>query len=74
MAKEIKNIQITVVSEEDSTTYEKAVVTYCVCSVDDSGLSKMKGKEMVLSGDDLTDAVALLAKAVTEAESDEGIS
>ena len=74
MAKILQNIVITIVSDDDAPTYDKVSITYTVCDATDTSLNTVKNKELVLSGQDLTDAQALFDLAKAEAESDEGIS
>lgn len=73
MAKIIKNISISLESEENSTTFSTCRVNYTVSSSEDSSLSKTASFVMSLVGADLVDAQALLALAVVDAEAAEGI-
>ena len=73
MAKIIKNVVLTIASDEQAPTYDRVSIHYTVCDATDTSLKSVKNKELVLSGQDLTDAQALFDLAKAEAESDEGI-
>jgi hypothetical protein len=74
MAKEIKEVRVEIIPDGTGTAYSKTYATYCLGSTDDADVKAFKKIELTLTGDDLTAAQDVFAKALADSESAEGIS